>query len=193
MQNATADRILATAHSLMAQLGYAGYSYADIAERVKIRKPSIHHHFPTKVALAVAVLRNHREGMIGGTETIDRNIQDPLKRLAAYVNYWEGCLKDQTQPFCVAALLAAELPGLPEEVATELRLYFASLKAWIKRTLEAGAKSGKIRVQDSFDTEADLFMATVHGALLASRVSGTCDAFRKITSSALKKLTPGKR
>jgi TetR/AcrR family transcriptional repressor of nem operon len=109
------------------------------------------------------------------------------------VQYWEGCLENRTQPFCVAALLAAELPGLPEEVAAELRLHFQSLKGWIKSTLEAGVKNRKIRVQDSLDTEADAFMATVHGALLASRVSGTCDGFRKITFSALKKLSAAKR
>jgi TetR/AcrR family transcriptional regulator, transcriptional repressor for nem operon len=193
MENATSDRILDSAHSLMAQLGYAGFSYADIAESVKIRKASIHHHFPTKASLAVAVLRKHRAGLIRGTEAIDRSIQNPLKRLEAYVQYWEGCLENRTQPFCVAALLAAELPSLPEEVAAELKLHFQSLKSWIKSTLEAGVKSRKIRVQDSFDTEADAFMATVHGALLASRVSGTCDAFRKITSSALKKLSVPKR
>ncbi|WP_446743546.1 TetR/AcrR family transcriptional regulator [Silvibacterium acidisoli] len=193
MQNDTADRILAAAHSLMAELGYAGFSYADIAERVSIRKPSIHHHFPTKAELAVAVLRKHREGLIGGTQAIDKNIQDPLKRLGAYVKYWEGCLADGTQPFCVAALLAAELPGLPAEVAAELKLHFASLKQWIRKTLEAGVKNGKIRVQDSFSVEADAFMAVVHGALLASRVSGTCDAFREITSSALKKLAAARR
>ena len=177
----------------MAQLGYAGFSYADIAESVKIRKPSIHHHFPTKADLAVAVLKKHRTRLIEGTEAIDRSTPDPLKRLRAYVQYWEGCLENGTQPFCVAALLAAELPGLPDEVAAELKLHFQSLKNWIKRTLEAGVKNHTIRVHSSLDVEADVFMATVHGALLASRVSGTCDAFRKITSSALKKLISAKR
>lgn len=158
MQNDTAERILTAAHSLMAQLGYAGFSYADISKLVNIRKPSIHHHFPTKVDLVVAVLRRHREGLIGGTEAIDKNISDPLKRLVAYVRYWEGCLEDKTQPFCVAALLAAELPGLPEEVAAELKLHFSSLKQWIKKTLEVGVKNQKIRVQDTYNVEADAFM-----------------------------------
>jgi AcrR family transcriptional regulator len=31
--------------------GYSGFSYADIAEVVGIRKASIHHHFPSKVDL----------------------------------------------------------------------------------------------------------------------------------------------
>ena len=34
MQNNTSERILDSAHSLMSRLGYAGFSYADIAEHV---------------------------------------------------------------------------------------------------------------------------------------------------------------
>jgi TetR/AcrR family transcriptional repressor of nem operon len=189
MEQLTSERILASAHSLMVQLGYAAFSYADVADAVKIRKASIHHHFPTKADLAVAVLRRHREGLVEGTEAIDRNIRDPFLRLKAYVQYWEACLDNRTQPFCVAALLAAELPGLPDEVAAELRLHFRSLEEWIRRTLEAGTKSHSIRVQGSLDVEAHAFMAVVHGALLASRVFGTCEAFREITTLALDKLS----
>ncbi len=176
----------------MARLGYAGFSYADIAKTVKISKASIHHHFPTKADLAVAVLSRHRAALLEGAEAIDHNISDPLKRLRAYAQYWEGCIDDGTQPFCVAALLAAELPGLPDEVGAELKLHFEGLKKWIRRTLAAGVKDHTIRIQGSLDVEADAFMATMHGALLASRVSGTCDAFREIAFSTLKKLSAPK-
>jgi TetR/AcrR family transcriptional repressor of nem operon len=192
MQNNTSERILDSAHSLMSRLGYAGFSYADIAASVGISKASIHHHFPTKAELAVAVLIRHRTALLAGTETIDKNISVPLKRLRAYANYWEGCIEDGTQPFCVAALLAAEIPGLPEEVAAELRLHFEGLKRWIRSTLDAGVKDRSIRVGDSLDAEADAFMATMHGALLSSRVSGTCDVFRAIAASTLKKLAAPK-
>ena len=46
--------------SLLIDRGYSAFSYAGIAETVKIRKASIHHHFPTKAGLVVAVLRRHR-------------------------------------------------------------------------------------------------------------------------------------
>ena len=43
--SSTADDILACARSLIVAGGYNGFSYADIADVVGIRKPSIHHHF----------------------------------------------------------------------------------------------------------------------------------------------------
>ena len=173
----------------MTRLGYAGFSYADIAKDVSISKASIHHHFPTKAELAVAVLVRHRMALLAGAEAIDRNIPAPAKRLRAYAAYWENCIADGSQPFCVAALLAAELLGLPEEVAAELKLHFEGLKKWIRRTLEAGVKDRTIQLEDSLNVEAEAFMATMHGAILSSRVAGSCDVFKAVTSSALKKLS----
>ena len=176
----------------MIQRGYSAFSYADIAEAVQIKKPSIHHHFPTKAALAAAVLRAHREKTIEGTEQLDRRIEDPRKRLHAYVQYWEGCIRDRTVPFCVAALMAAELPSLPEEVQAEVRLHFRALGEWLERTLKAGVKAGVIKLQDSAATEAQTLMAVVHGAMLSARATGNGDVFRLVTRAALKRLATAK-
>jgi len=192
MQGEMAERILKTAEALMIERGYSAFSYADIAEAVQIKKPSIHHHFPTKSGLAVTVLKKHREKTIEGTEQLDRQIEDPRKRLHAYVQYWEGCIRDRTVPFCVAALMAAELPSLPEEVQAEVRLHFRALGEWLERTLKAGVKAGVIKLQDSAATEAQTLMAVVHGAMLSARATGDCDVFKLVTRAALKRLATAK-
>jgi len=188
MQGDTAENILNSAETLMIQRGYSAFSYADIAEAVEIRKPSIHHHFPTKSALAAAVLKRHRERTIQATEQLDSQIQDPWKRLQAYVQYWETCIRGQTVPFCVAALMGAELPSLPEEVQAEVRLHFKALAEWLERTIKAGAKAGVIRLQDAAPTEAQALMASVHGAMLSARATGDREVFKRVTGAALKRL-----
>ena len=45
-------------------------SYADLAEVVGIRKASIHHHFPTKTDLAIALLRSYEERYGAALEAI---------------------------------------------------------------------------------------------------------------------------
>jgi len=57
----TADRILDSAQTLVQVRGYNGFSYADISAELSITKPSIHHHFPTKAALAEALIARYRE------------------------------------------------------------------------------------------------------------------------------------
>ena len=192
MQGETAERIMKTAEALMIERGYSAFSYADISEAVGIRKPSIHFHFPTKAALAVSVLRAHRERTVEGTAQLDRQIEDPRKRLHAYVQYWETCIREHTASFCVAALMGAELPSLPEEVQTEVRLHFRALGEWLERTLKAGVKVGTIKLQDSAATEAQTLMAVVHGAMLSARATGDCEVFKRVTGAALKRLAPAK-
>jgi TetR/AcrR family transcriptional regulator, transcriptional repressor for nem operon len=185
----TKDRILKTAHALMVNLGYSAFSYADIAEAVKITKASIHYHFPAKADLVVAVLQAHRERLIAGTEALDQQIPNPVARLKAYMQHWEGCIRDKTQPFCIAALLAAELPSLPQEVQAEVHRHFDSLSKWIQRTLDEGVTKRVIKLQGSSKDEAQTLMALVHGGLLSARAYGKCDVFQTVTSAALQRIS----
>jgi TetR/AcrR family transcriptional repressor of nem operon len=192
MQGETADRILQTARTLISDLGYSAFSYADIAEAVQIRKASIHHHFPTKASLVVAVLKAHRERLVQGTQFLTQRIDDPLARLHAYVQYWEGCIRDKSQPFCIAALLAAELPSLPPEVRFEVQQHFLALSGWIRETLEEGIRKRTLKLQGSPEDEAQTFMATVHGAMLSARALGNCDVFQVVTTTALQRISTRK-
>lgn len=189
MQGETAERIVKAADSLMMNLGYSAFSYADVSEAVQIRKASIHHHFPSKADLATAVLRARHERLAEGTKLLDQQIKDPLARIAAYVHYWEGCIRDRTMEFCVAALMGAELPSLPEQVQTEVRSYFNALSEWLEKTLSAGVKQRVIRLQAPAAVEAQTLMAVVHGAMLSARATGDCEVFKTITDAALKRIS----
>jgi len=192
MQGETADRILQTAKALISDRGYSAFSYADISEAVRIRKASIHHHFPTKAGLVVAVLKAHREGLLQATQFLTQKFDDPLVRLQAYVQHWEGCIRDKSQPFCIAALLAAELPSLPEEVGVEVQQYFLALSEWIRQTIEEGVRKRSLKLQGTAEDEAQTFMATVHGAMLSARALGSCDVFQAVTTSALQRISTRK-
>ena len=184
-----ADRIRSTAHALMVERGYSAFSYADISEAVGITKASIHHHFRSKASLAVAVLTKHRERLEQAMDMLDGEIRDPLMRLTAYVQHWEHCIRDRSMTFCVAALLGAEMPSLPEEVQAEVKRHFAVLAQWIEKTMQAGVKAGVIRLEETAATEAQILMAVVHGAMLSARASGIDAVYATTTAGALRRIT----
>lgn len=188
MQGDTADKIRSTAHALMVERGYAAFSYADIAEALGITKASLHYHFGSKASLAVAVLTTHRDRLVEAMELLDEQITDPQMRLTAYVQYWEKCIRDRSVTFCVAALLGAEMPSLPEEVQAEVRKHFAVLAQWIEKTLKAGVKSRVFRLKESAATEAQILMAVVHGAMLSARASGSDEVYGTVTTGALRRI-----
>ncbi len=183
----TSDDILSCARALIVAGGYNGFSYADIADVVGIRKASIHHHFPNKVDLVKAIVVRHRQATEEGFAELQGAIGDPMEQLRAYVAYWEKCIEDLSAPFCVCALLAGELPILPAEVATEVRAYFRFLSAWMASILERGAQLGTMRLAQPPAVEAEVFMATVHGAMLSARAYGDPSVFGAITTAQLQR------
>ena len=188
--SSTADEILACARSLIISGGYNGFSYADIASVVGIRKASIHHHFPSKVDLVRTLVERYREDARAGFAALERTASDPRQQLLNYVAYWEKCIAEASTPYCICALLASELPALPSEVAAEVRLHFAALSHWLSAALMRGESQGFFRLRTTPDDEAEAFMAAVHGGMLSARVHGNPKLFSAVTTSALTHLSP---
>ena len=185
----TADLILACTRKLIVGGGYNGFSYADIAEVVGIRKPSIHHHFPTKVDLVTALLARYRQEAEAGFEGLQSAVADPLDQLRAYIQYWSTCISDASAPFCVCALLASELPALPGEVGLAVRAHFRFLSGQIASILERGLQQGVISLHYTVQVEAEAFMATLHGAMLSARAYGDAQMFVTIMQPQLERMS----
>jgi len=186
--SSTAEDILASARSLIVSGGYNGFSYADIADRVGIRKPSIHHHFPSKAQLVTALVAGYRKQAETGIANLELAVPAPLDQLRAYIDHWKSCIGDASAPFCICALLASELPVLPPEVALELRAFFRFLSGWLTSVLERGAEQGAIKLTNTARVEAEAFMATVHGAMLSARAYGDPGIFGVIMDPQLVRL-----
>ncbi len=184
-----ATEIVEQTRLLLAAGGYHGFSYADISERVHIGKPSIHHHFPTKADLVLTVVALHREQARQGLEALDRHVQDPQARLTAYTDYWAKCIRENTMPMCICAMLAAELPMIPQAIADEVRAYFRELAGWIAAVLQSGHATGQFRLRDAPAVEAQAFMSTVHGAMLTARACGDAEVFASISRAAIRQLS----
>jgi TetR/AcrR family transcriptional repressor of nem operon len=186
--NNTAQEILICARSLIAMGGYNGFSYADIAKVVGVRNATIHHHFPSKSNLVKELVINYRQEAQLGIAELERNVPDPVEQLRAYLGYWETCITNNSAPFCVCALLATELPILPEDVALEVRTHFQTLSTWLTSVLERGAAQRKFVLTSSAKIEAQGVMATVHGAMVSARAYSDTQMFGLITYPMLNRL-----
>lgn len=186
----TSDEILNCARSLIVEGGYNGFSYADIANVVGIRNASIHHHFPGKSDLVRALVARYRREAEAGLGELERHVSDPLGQLRAYTGYWQACIADATAPFCVCALLASQIPVLPEEVVVEVRAHFRTLSSWLTSVLARGARQGSLKLAGPAKSEAEVFMAAVHGAMLSARAYGDTRMFGVVTRPLLQRLVP---
>lgn len=185
----TSDEILHCARSLIIAGGYNGFSYADISEVVGIRKASIHHHFPSKVDLVRTLLVQYRAEAEAGFAAIALHHPAPVDQLRAYTAYWASCIGNPTSAFCVAALLATQIPVLPAEIALEVKAHFRALSGWLTSVLQSGSADGSLAFSGTPRDEAEGFMASVHGAMLSARAYGDEKTFAVVTDALMERLT----
>lgn len=183
-----ASRILDRAQTLIAAGGYNGFSYADVSVDVGITKASIHHHFPKKSDLVRSLLVRYRSAAAEGLAALRANIPSAEGQLRAYAGWWSSCIADGSMPICICAMLGAEMPALPDEVAVEVHAHFAFLATWLEGVISTGADAGVFHLRITPAAEAQAFMATVHGAMLSARALGDPLLFKSIVDATLQRL-----
>ncbi len=183
-----AAEIAACARSLIANRGYNGFSYADIADAVGITKASIHHHFPSKAELVRSVVAAYRAEAAAGLAALAEQVTDPTARLRAWTGFWQACLRERTLTFCICAMLATEMPTIPAEVGIEVRGHFDDLSQWLAQLLAEGASAGQFALRESATAEALAFMAATHGAMVSARAYDDAAVFVAISNGLVDRL-----
>ncbi|KWV60991.1 TetR family transcriptional regulator [Bradyrhizobium macuxiense] len=184
----TSEKILDVAQSLIVAGGYNAFSYADISDAIGIRKASIHHHFPTKAELVSALVDRYRQQAEQGLKSLQEHSSSPAEQLQSYLNFWQTCIRDASLPFCVCAMLAGEMPILPDEVSSRVRAHFHSLARWLTSVLRAGAEQHLFQLDRPPEDEAQMLMASVHGAMLSARAFNDPELFVAIVNAQTAKL-----
>lgn len=180
----TRKRILSVGYQLIKQRGYNAFSYADIADKLGIRKASIHYHFPAKSDLARSVVEQYRTGSRMVQARVRQDYRNSIEQLARYMEL-VGIEMDGQPRMCICGLLAAELPTLPEEVRAEVQGFYIDQETWLQEVLEEGIVRGELHVQGSVFHTAKLLLATVEGAMLTSRIYDDVKHYRSITQQLL--------
>lgn len=184
----TRGELLAEAELLVRRRGFSGFSYADLADEVGIRKASIHHHFPTKADLASALLVSFDARYDALMADIVSTTPDALDRVRAYARlYLEGVEKGLG---CLCAAFAAELESLPDALRSDLARFFAKHVAWLERILAEGVVEGTIHSDVEPAPQARMIVAALEGALMIERILDGSTGFVGSVSAIERALRP---
>ena len=171
----TRTELLMQAETLVRGRGYAGFSYADLAEAVGIRKASIHHHFPTKADLGAALIAAYAGRYAAALEAILAEVSDGPGRVSAYGRLYLGGVEQGLG--CLCAALAVEGDALPERLARDVVRFFEAHLAWLEAVLREGQADGSIRAGQDPAVGARFLVATLEGALLMERLFASPESF----------------
>lgn len=187
--SATAERVVDAAEGLVQERGYSGFSYDDVAQLVGIKKPSIHHHFPTKAELVAVVTQRYTHRFREALLRIEGTTPKAPERLAAYAALFEHTFA-QNRRLCLCGMLGAEADALPDTLNTEVRRFFEANLDWLAATFQEGQAAGLIRNTPAARALAEAYLCTLEGAMVVGRGLGSERSPAAVAASFLSTLGP---
>ncbi|WP_395351390.1 TetR/AcrR family transcriptional regulator [Variovorax sp. UC122_21] len=170
----TRDQILGAARELITTRSYLGFSFQDVADAVGVRKASLYHHFPSKEALGVAVLR---EAIQGFRRWDEAKARAPREALDAYFRMCRNGLRAGSA-VCPAGALTPGWDCIHDELRGTVQELRELQVRWLAGVFGAllPARPAEGGGPDAAALAAYVF-AVCQGALLASRMTGRVEDF----------------
>lgn len=187
MPGDTKTALLNSAERAARTLGFNGFSYSDLAEDVGIRKASIHHHFPSKAALSIALMQRYYVDLECACAEIDLDHGTGSARLSALVNRYHGAL-DDGQSLCLCVSFSTSTESLPNEVIAEMSRFRTMILDWLVSVFVLGKEDGTIQNVVEPILEASATLPMLEGAQLAARTEKNPHLFESAMRLLLNRL-----
>lgn len=189
MATDTKTALLDVAEHATRARGFDGFSYADLASAVGIRKASIHYHFPTKADLSVALMDRYHKGLESEFRRIEARYTTGNERLQALLRFYRNALNNgKTLCLCIALITSRE--SLSEEVIQQIRSFRRLIVGWIQAVFELGQCDKTIPGVIDPASEARATLALLEGAHLTARAAEDVTIFDDATAFLKSRLAP---
>ncbi len=165
-------QILDIAEELILAGSYNSFSYNDISRQLGITKATIHHHFPTKEDLGVAVCERLYGLMRDYLAQVDAAGGGPDKKVDMYTGLIRTFLDAKTR-ICPFGVMEAEVNVIPGRMRDCIRAMHEELSSWLTEVVRQGRDEGVFRYEGEPGDQALLIMCALQGSLQVSRLEGS--------------------
>ena len=179
--------ILELSAQLLRRKSFTAFSYTDLSVALGIRKASIHHHFPTKEALGVALVEFYTANAHAMMSRLVERAPSPGAALRTFFEGAEEALLDGTHNVCPHGAFDENADSLPDSIVERLK----ALRAWsygeVAALLESARDAGEVGFDGPAHDQAVFLLAALEGARGCAR-SGDRSAFRAVVRQLLRSL-----
>ena len=179
----TRTRLLDTAERLIQHNGYAATSVDQILEASGSSKGAFFHHFPSKRALAHALVARYVDADIGMLEqglSAARDVSDPVERALTFLRHYEQWAEElvSEDSACLYIAMVSERDLLDdvtsEEIGRAVLAWRAGFVELLRPAFEAAGVGGAVDAEEL----ADHLFATFEGGFLMCRVAQSAEPMR---------------
>jgi len=161
------EQIVNLAIDFIKKYGFDSFSYKDLSEAVGITKATLHHHFPKKEDLGLAVCKALR---VNGQELkikID-SLETAKEKIKYIFDNVTDCAK--RRDICPLSSLQAEYNVIPDSMKKMVTDLSESEIDFIGEILEDGISEGSFKFKGNSRSMALMVLTSYKGAILYSRV-----------------------
>ena len=175
----TRTKLMDAAERAVRTSGADGFSYADLASEIGIRKASIHYHFPSKSNLLTAIMTRYANNVLKSLVDLQGTRETPEQRLLGFIDLYRDAL-NTGKTVCLCVAYTASQDGLDAETLHEIVTFRTAVLAWLSETL----------AETQLRETPESLLATVEGAQIAARLAQDLSAYDAATQPLRAALQP---
>ena len=186
------ERLIAAALELFGERAYSSVSVAEIATRAGVQKGSFYHFFPSKEALALAVIDEHWEWQREEWQTILNSNGTALQHLRGIFDATaqlqiDGLRGTGSVGGCLFGKLALEISSVNEPMQKRLQEIFEEQVQMIRAELSSAVATGELSVAD-VPAAAKSIVAQLEGLVLFAKLFNDPAELDSLWASSLRLL-----
>jgi len=167
--DSTRDKILKLGKSFIRTIGYHSFNYKMIATELGIKNASIHHYFPTKEDLALAVIEKDGEDFKAQAKSLEG--KSATEKVEVLLDGYTWSFNDGRK-LCLNGAFESCFNDVSDKIQQASINYVNVICKWLTKVFEDGLRTGEFKFKESAEEMASMWMASLPGSLLVGRVAG---------------------
>ncbi len=167
----TRQQIVEYSADMLRANGFEGFSYLDISRHLGITKASVHHHFPKKVDLGLALCDWTQDWFEQGLSHFDARATSNWNKLDRYVR---AAMKHSLNEhkLCPISAFYSDLNKLPDSIKERVKALDDYELDWVTAVMQDGIDNDEFAPNQDPRALASLFIFSCKGALYYARLHG---------------------
>jgi TetR/AcrR family transcriptional repressor of nem operon len=182
----TKEKIVELGRGFIQHSGYHSFNYKQISTQLNIKNAAIHHYYPAKEDLGLAVIQKDKQDFADMNKRVEN--APPMEQVEALIYSYNEYFNDRNK-MCIIGTFSSAYNEIPEKIQVGAKDYLDFVMRWLTRTFEAGHESGHFRFEGSAEQLADFWVATLTGSLQIGRIRGA-EYFKQLFDNLKKTLRP---
>ncbi|EPG75873.1 transcriptional regulator, TetR family [Leptospira fainei serovar Hurstbridge str. BUT 6] len=185
----TKEEILKLSKSLVQTKGFHSFSYQDISDKLKLKKASIHYHYPSKADLGKELLKSYSENFESWAAQLEKRKLTPKEKVEEFFRMFSK-IPGKGDRICPGGAFGLDLDSLPKSLKLSYENFQDQKIQWLSKVLKEGRSDGSIRSYGTPLEQAECIYSTLQGSLQyvrsvhqTNKLNGIFNVLRKFNFS----------